>query len=624
MSSANYWHHKYDNIPVELRRQSIWLRWKLETRDGKTTKLPYRSDGRGHAKTNDSTTWSSFETAASNKIGDGLGCVVKNGYAAIDLDKCRNPQIGELEDWAQAVVDEIASYTEISPSGRGVHIWVKGSVPAGGNRRGRVEMYDQNSPRYLTVTGNPLNGYSDIREFDLSDLHKRMLEGLDPLQKALQTHQDARRATSTDVVAPEGVIDESRADFVFCRRLAEQRKTDSEIDAAMRSSHLMRPKWDEKRGAQTYGERTIAAAMKGIVTHAAPQKRLIMNNASTVKPEAISWLWKNKIPAGKLTLFVGQPGVGKSFASMDIVARASCGRDWADGKNTAQPLRSIIVANEDDSHDTIIPRLLAMKADLSKIEIVEGATNDKGERTLFTLPDDVPALRSALDMYPDTKLIVIDPVMNHLGNTNSHKDQELRTALMPLVTLAAENDIAIIVITHFNKNTNGNVLDKICGAVAMVGVARMAWAFIRDPEVPENKLMVQAKSNISGQTKGLSYTICPASIEQEGRTIDTASLSWGKESSIDVDEAIAANSNPEQRKSTRAKAWLQELFSDGHDHNARDVYELGEKVHPPLDSDSLKRAHKALGWRTQKTSTGWVWSVSGVPTGECEGCSDRY
>jgi len=120
---------------------------------------------------------------------------------------------------------------------------------------------------------------------------------------------DARRATSTDVVAPEGVIDESRADFVFCRRLAEQRKTDSEIDAAMRSSHLMRPKWDEKRGAQTYGERTIAAAMKGIVTHAAPQKRLIMNNASTVKPEAISWLWKNKIPAGKLTLFVGQPGL---------------------------------------------------------------------------------------------------------------------------------------------------------------------------------------------------------------------------------------------------------------------------------------------------------------------------
>lgn len=162
----------------------------------------------------------------------------------------------------------------------------------------------------------------------------------------------------------------------------------------MRASDLMRFKWDEKRGGQTYGERTIASAMSGIVA----QKRLIMNNAQQVKPEPISWLWKNKIPVGKLTLFVGQPGVGKSFASMDIVAPASSGRDWADSKNTTEPLRSIIVANEDDPHDTIVPRLLAMKADLSKIEIVEGATNERGENTLFTLPEDVPALKSALDM----------------------------------------------------------------------------------------------------------------------------------------------------------------------------------------------------------------------------------
>jgi putative DNA primase/helicase len=220
------------------------------------------------------------------------------------------------------------------------------------------------------------------------------------------------------------------------------------------------------------------------------------------------------------------------------------GRDWADSKNTTEPLRSIIVANEDDSHDTIVPRLLAMKADLSKIEIVEGAANERGEKTLFTLPEDVPALKSALDMYPDTKLVVIDPVMNHLGNTNSHKDQELRNALMPLVTLAAERDIAIIVITHFNKNTSGNVLDKICGAVAMVGVARMAWAFIQDPETPGNKLMIQAKTNISGQIKGLSYSMSPASIEHDGQTIDSASLSCppGMFSSTAATSRISASS----------------------------------------------------------------------------------
>jgi putative DNA primase/helicase len=610
MTSANYWHYNYDNIPLELRAQSIWLRWKLETRDGKTTKLPYRSDGRGHAKTNDSTTWSTFILAASNKIGSGLGCVIRSPFVVIDLDKIRCPETGVIEPWAQEIIDECASYTEISPSKKGVHVWVRGSVPTGGNRKGRMEMYDENSPRYMTVTGETLNAVP-IREYDLSNLHRRMLDGVDPLQNAPSRSLQPRG----EIV--DGKTDNSAADFSFCRKLAEQGKTAAEIDAAMRASSSIRPKWDEKRGSQTYGERTIASAMSGVVA----QKRLIMNNAQQVKPEPISWLWKNKISVGKLTLFVGQPGVGKSFASMDIVARASSGRDWADSKNTTEPLRSIIVANEDDSHDTIVPRLLAMEADLSKIEIVEGAANERGEKTLFTLPEDVPALKSALDMYPDTKLVVIDPVMNHLGNTNSHKDQELRNALMPLVTLAAEKDIAIIVITHFNKNTSGNVLDKICGAVAMVGVARMAWAFIQDPETPGNKLMIQAKSNISGQMKGLSYSIQPASIEHEGQAIDSASLSWGKESNIDIDEAIAANSNPEERKTTRAKAWLQELFADGKERHAREVYEMGEKLHPPLDSATLKRTHRALGMKTQQTSTGWVWSRSGG-NALVEGCSD--
>ena len=59
-----------------------------------------------------------------------------------------------IEPWAQAIIDECDSYTEISPSTKGVHIWVRGKVPAGGNRRGRMEMYDQNSPRYMTVTGD--------------------------------------------------------------------------------------------------------------------------------------------------------------------------------------------------------------------------------------------------------------------------------------------------------------------------------------------------------------------------------------------------------------------------------------------------------------------------------------
>lgn len=113
MTNTNgHWNPRYDNIPLELRSLPIWLRWKLKERQGadKPTKVPYKSDGSGLAKTNDPATWSSFEDAAKHKVGDGLGCMVKGGYAAIDLGECRDPQTRKLEDWAQSIVDEIGSY----------------------------------------------------------------------------------------------------------------------------------------------------------------------------------------------------------------------------------------------------------------------------------------------------------------------------------------------------------------------------------------------------------------------------------------------------------------------------------------------------------------------------------
>jgi primase-polymerase (primpol)-like protein len=74
----------------------------------------------------------------------------------VDLDKCLDPKTGEIEGWAQEVIEELDSYTEISPPGTGVHILVRGELPAGRNRRGRFEAYDRG--RYFTVTGKHLPG----------------------------------------------------------------------------------------------------------------------------------------------------------------------------------------------------------------------------------------------------------------------------------------------------------------------------------------------------------------------------------------------------------------------------------------------------------------------------------
>jgi putative DNA primase/helicase len=151
-----------ENIPNQLTERPQWVCWRLETRDGKPTKVPYTPGTERRASSTELMTWATFEEAlAAYEAGeppyDGIGFVFCSAdpFVGIDLDGCRNPQTGEIEPWAQKIVDTFASegYVEASPSGTGVHIIVKGTQKEGA-RRGRVEMYGQD--RYFSVTGEKI------------------------------------------------------------------------------------------------------------------------------------------------------------------------------------------------------------------------------------------------------------------------------------------------------------------------------------------------------------------------------------------------------------------------------------------------------------------------------------
>jgi putative DNA primase/helicase len=146
-----------DNIPEELRQRPQWVVWKLEQRDGKETKVPYIPGGVGKASTTDLTTWRTFEEAVQalhTGRYDGVGFVFCSGdpFAGVDLDRCRDPETGALEEWAEKIVKAFGGYAEASPSGKGVHIIVRGKAP--NKKRGQVEAYS--SERYFTMTGRVL------------------------------------------------------------------------------------------------------------------------------------------------------------------------------------------------------------------------------------------------------------------------------------------------------------------------------------------------------------------------------------------------------------------------------------------------------------------------------------
>lgn len=145
-----------DNVPRDLQRRQQWIVWKYEQREGKWTKVPYGPRTRQLAKSNDFSTWASFPEALELlEEYDGVGFVfsLDDAYCGIDLDKCRNKDTGDIEAWAMDIIEKLDGYTEVSPSGTGVHIIVLANPKKNTNRK-QIEVYSEG--RFFTVTGEVL------------------------------------------------------------------------------------------------------------------------------------------------------------------------------------------------------------------------------------------------------------------------------------------------------------------------------------------------------------------------------------------------------------------------------------------------------------------------------------
>ena len=149
---------------------------------------------------------------------------------------------------------------------------------------------------------------------------------------------------------------------------------------------------------------------------------------SDVRPEPIRWLWPKRIPQGKLTVLAGDPGLGKSFVSIDIAARISVGGNWPDeGK---APVGNVLIASaEDGIADTIRPRLDQQFADVSRVFAIGVTVKHRNQLTSLSLAVHLAQLEAAITQHR-AKLLVIDPILGFTGRTDTHKTSEEKSWLM--------------------------------------------------------------------------------------------------------------------------------------------------------------------------------------------------
>ena len=290
----------FESIPSEMKKLRQWVIWGLNT---DKPKMPYTPATRKPAHANDASTWGEFEeaVAVASEIGlfegkGGIGFEFANGYCGLDLDHVIDDE-GKLKEYASDIVDTMNSYTELSPSGRGLHILFKIDVPLSEiglvrkNTALGIEVYD--TGRYFTVTEKIYGEKKAVanRTYELRKVYAKYF-----IKEAEKVSKQAPHFPSVDTkkkdvnVAARANVDlwekmfssahgqsiralyfgdttgyssKSEADLALCDYLAYWTDGDARLmDMMFRESGLMRPKWEERHGAQTYGQITINKSLE--------------------------------------------------------------------------------------------------------------------------------------------------------------------------------------------------------------------------------------------------------------------------------------------------------------------------------------------------------------------------
>ncbi len=487
-------------IPDELRDLDRWVGWAWTRKDGKWTKPPIKTNGRNASSTNPAT-WTTFDKAIAayqNGTFDGIGFVLTedDDFAGTDLDHC--VEDGHIEEWAQEVIDRIGSYTEISPSGTGVRIVVRGKLPPGGRKvdsDGRkIEMYD--SGRYLTLTGSRITDTGiEHRQEELEAEHARWFkpshasEGFDyrtylatPSLSDAEILDKAMSAANGAKVrhyyngGNDGTEDGSASagDLALLCQLAFYTQDPAQLDRLFRGSGRNREKWNRP----DYREATIGKALKAVTdTYSPPGPNIGLKLPDgrvigaeeedrprrylqpvdllalmAADPPDEEWSVEPLVPARKHTGIVAARGTGKSLLALDIAARKATGQATL-GQPQGDPVDTIYL-DQEMGPDDLYERL----ADLGWT-LDNNAFGKLVDHLHYYQLVDLPALDTqeggaALEeivAHHGAELVVIDTVSRVISGDENSNDT-FRELFRHTETRLKRRGVTLIRLDHLGKD----------------------------------------------------------------------------------------------------------------------------------------------------------------------------
>lgn len=546
-----------DAIPHQLRQRPQWVCWCYAWVKGrqKWTKRPINAHTGGLASSTDPATWATFREAVAYMTQhgmDGIGYVFSpdDPYAGIDLDKCRDAASGAIAQWAQDIIDKLDTYTEVSPSGTGVKLFVRATLPDGGRRIGQIECYHEG--RFFTVTGHNVCGHQpEPRQRIVNAWHAETF----PLVEEAPVGRPDHISTTLDDQAiierardaadgakfwalwsgdSAGYASGSEADLALCSLLAFWCGPDAaRIDRLYRASGLYRPKWERA----DYRERTIALAMKRTDYHqSSPEAGFTFSGAAAsgsattadgvpdeddddgdaegwvidledllAEPDEDEvWLINHIVSHPTVSIVCGDAKTFKSIYVQEMCVALATGTPFL-GLYTVSEPRTVVYIQEESSRRAVRKRfrwmLKGRGMDVSHLERRLKIVTNRGLQ--IDQHREVRKLVSRVIERHQPALIVLDPLVEmHGGDEN--KTEQMRPVMRTLKALRDRYGVSIVVVHHNNKSPEFSTPEKSIRGSTAIWAAMDGGSFVMAGQADDEK-RIKVTLKEGGQTAPFLY-----------------------------------------------------------------------------------------------------------------------
>ena len=322
-----------------------------------------------------------------------------------------------------------------------------------------------------------------------------------------------------------------------------------------------------------------------------------------VQPQIVTWLWPGWLPAGKISLLIGDPGLGKTMMGIDIAARLTRGRAFPGASTQSAPGTVVFLTAEDGLADTIRPRMDAAGADPSRVFAMQSVrVEGDASGRLFSLAADVDVLEEVVREH-NASLVILDPLDSYLPRVDTHRNADVRVVLSPFAAMLERTGATGLCVHHLNKDASTvNALYRAGGSLAFVAAARAVLGVAPDPDDKERSLLLPVKMNLGPKPPGLGYRIDGA----EGR------IEWDANPvTVDASTALSGPRRADSDNVSAAKEFLLEMLAGGRPVPQLDIDEEAERR--DISRKSLSTAKKALRVQSKREGFGrgalWFWQL---------------